>query len=46
MKTTVLQGSARKKGNTARVLTWVEEELVNRGHDVDSIYLHSKNLKG
>ena len=46
MKITVLQGSSRKKGNTARVLTWVEEELVDLGHDVDSIYLHSKNLKG
>jgi len=46
MKITILQGSARKKGNTARVLTWVEEELIDLGHDVDSIYLHSKNLKG
>lgn len=46
MKVTILQGSARKKGNTARVLTWVEEELTSMGHDVDSIYLHSKNLKG
>ncbi len=46
MKVTVLQGSARKKGNTARVLTWVEDELVDLGHDVDNIYLHSKNLKG
>jgi len=46
MKITILQGNARKKGNTARVLTWVEKELINFGHDVDSIYLHSKNLKG
>ncbi|MBC8442263.1 MAG: flavodoxin family protein [Deltaproteobacteria bacterium] len=46
MKVTILQGSARKKGNTARVLTWVEEELIGLGHEVDSIYLHSKNLKG
>ena len=46
MKITILQGSARKKGNTARVLTWVEKELINLGHDVDSIYLHPKNLKG
>ena len=46
MKITILQGSAREKGNTARVLTWVEKELVDLGHDVDSIYLHSKNLKG
>lgn len=46
MKITILQGSARKKGNTARVLTWVEEELTAMGHDVGSVYLHSKNLKG
>ena len=46
MNVTILQGSARKKGNTARVLTWVEEELLNLGHKVDKIYLHPKNLKG
>ncbi|MCF6246288.1 MAG: flavodoxin family protein [Desulfobacula sp.] len=46
MKTTILQGSARKKGNTARILNWVEDELTVLGHDVDNIYLHSKNLKG
>ena len=46
MKITILQGSARKKGNTAKVLSWVEEELIGMGHDVDSVYLHSKNLKG
>ncbi|MBI9090805.1 MAG: flavodoxin family protein [Desulfobacterium sp.] len=46
MKVTILQGSARKKGNTARVLTWVEAELENLGHKVDGIYLHPLNLKG
>ena len=46
MKIILLQGSARKKGTTARVLAWVEKELIDLGHDVDSIYLHSKNLKG
>ena len=46
MKITILQGSARKKGNTARVLNWVEKELIDLGHEVDSIYLYSKNLKG
>ncbi|HCY84940.1 MAG TPA: NADPH-dependent FMN reductase [Desulfobacteraceae bacterium] len=46
MKITVLQGSARKKGNTAKVLSWVEQELTSMGHDVESIYLHAKNLKG
>jgi multimeric flavodoxin WrbA len=46
MKVTILQGSARKKGNTAKVLSWVVEELEILGHDVESIYLSSKNLKG
>lgn len=46
MKTTILQGSARKKGNTARVLSWVEKELISLGHDVETIYLNSLNLNG
>jgi NAD(P)H-dependent FMN reductase len=46
MNVVILEGSARKKGNTDRVLTWVEEELQTLGHDVERIYLHSKNLKG
>ncbi|MCG8564517.1 MAG: flavodoxin family protein [Desulfobacterales bacterium] len=46
MKVVALQGSARKKGNTAKVLGWVEEELTRLGHDVESIYLHGKTLNG
>ncbi|MFH2092600.1 MAG: flavodoxin family protein [Pseudomonadota bacterium] len=46
MKIILLQGSARKKGNTARVLGWVEEELSAAGHQVESIYLGDKNMKG
>ena len=46
MKITILQGSARKKGNTARVIGWVEEELVSLGHEVETIYLNSQNLHG
>ncbi len=46
MNVVILQGSARKKGNTARVLSWVEEELQRLGHEVEGIYLHSKNVKG
>ena len=46
MKIITLQGSPRKKGNTAKVLSWVEEELVTLGHDVESIFLNAKNLKG
>ena len=46
MKVLLLQGGARKKGNTAKVLDWVEEELKSNGHGVETVYLHSKNLKG
>lgn len=46
MNVILLQGSARKKGNTAKVLNWVEDELIALGHGVESIYLNSRNLKG
>ena len=46
MKIVALQGSPRKKGNTAKVLSWVEEELIALGHDVESVFLNTKNLKG
>lgn len=46
MKITILQGSARKKGNTAKLVGLVEDELVSLGHEVETIYLNSKNLKG
>ena len=46
MKVVLLQGSARKKGNTAKALHWVEEELLTLDHGVESIYLNSKILKG
>ncbi len=46
MKIVLLQGSARKKGNTAQALEWVQQELNTLGHDVESIYLSNKNLNG
>ena len=46
MKVIALQGSPRKKGNTAKVLGWVEDDLRSMGHEVESIYLNSKNIKG
>jgi multimeric flavodoxin WrbA len=46
MKVLTLQGSARKKGNTAQVIAWVEAELTAMGHGVESVYLSSKNIKG
>ncbi len=46
MQITTLLGSAKKKGNTATVLDWVEEELESRGHDVQRIYLNNKSIGG
>lgn len=46
MKITTLQGSARRNGNTAKITSWVEEELQSKGHSVENIYLSSKNLNG
>lgn len=46
MKVITLQGSPRKNGNTAKVLSWVEQELGALGHEVESIFLNTKNLKG
>ena len=46
MQITTLLGSAKKKGNTATVLGWVEEELKSMGHDVERIYLNNKSIRG
>jgi multimeric flavodoxin WrbA len=46
MQITTLLGSAKKKGNTATVLGWVEEELQSLGHDVERIYLNNKSIRG
>jgi len=46
MQVTALLGSAKKKGNTATVLGWVEEELKSLGHDVERIYLNNKTIRG
>jgi multimeric flavodoxin WrbA len=46
LKVLTLQGGARKKGNTATVLGWVETELISQGHEVESITLQDKNIKG
>ena len=46
MQITALLGSARKKGNTATVLGWVEEELKSLGHEVERIYLNNKSIGG
>ena len=46
MKVVTLLGSAKKKGNTATVLGWVEEELQAAGHTVERVYLHNKTING
>lgn len=46
MKVLTLQGGARKKGNTATILGWVETELSSMGHEVESVYLQNKDIKG
>ena len=37
MRFVTVMGSPRKKGNTAKVLAWTEEELQARGHEVARI---------
>jgi multimeric flavodoxin WrbA len=46
MQITTLLGSARKKGNTATVLGWVEEELKSLDHKVERIYLNNTSIGG
>ncbi|MCB9481613.1 MAG: flavodoxin family protein [Desulfobacteraceae bacterium] len=46
MKVLTLQGSPKKKGNTATALNWVEEELRSLGHTVEQVYLNSRNING
>ena len=44
MQIMTLLGSARKAGNTATVLGWVEAELESLGHGVERIYLNDKAI--
>ncbi len=46
MKIVTLLGSAKKKGNTATVLGWVEAELEAQGHEVERIYLEKMEING
>ena len=39
-------GGPRKKGNTATILGWVEEELKSLGHQIERINLSSKQVNG
>ena len=46
MKVLCILGSARKRGNTAAVLGWVEGELRANGHEVERVDVASKDVRG
>ena len=46
MHITTILGSAKKKGNTATVLGWIEKELTSQGHAVERIYLNNQTIGG
>ncbi len=46
MKVVSVFGGPRKRGNTATVLTWVEEELRRGGHDVERVDLVDLSIAG
>lgn len=46
MNIIALQGSPRKKGNTAQLLSWVEGELLSQGHEFEAIHLNTKTVNG
>ncbi len=46
MKIISIFGGPRKKGNTATILGWVEEELKTLGHQIERINLSSKKVNG
>ncbi|MBN1102934.1 MAG: flavodoxin family protein [Deltaproteobacteria bacterium] len=46
MKILSLMGSPRKRGNTAKVLGWVEEELAKGGHELERVVLSDYEIHG
>ena len=46
MKVMTVQGSPRKRGNTAQVLSWVEDELRSLGHTVDRANITDHDVRG
>ena len=46
MLVTTVLGSPRRKGNTNRALSWVEEALELANHQVDRVNLYEYNIKG
>jgi multimeric flavodoxin WrbA len=45
MKILCILGSPRKKGNTAKVLGWVEEELRSRANEVEHLHIDDYRLE-
>lgn len=45
MNIIMLHGGARRKGNTASIAKWVEDELTSLGHQVESITLFNKEIR-
>ncbi|MDJ0784887.1 MAG: flavodoxin family protein [Desulfosarcinaceae bacterium] len=46
MKVLSLFGGPRKRGNTAKVLSWVEDEVKAQGHHVNRIDISSRRING
>ncbi len=46
MRVLSIFGGPRKKGNTATVLSWVEEELTGLGHKVERVNVVDKSVAG
>ncbi|MEA2063653.1 MAG: flavodoxin family protein [Gemmatimonadota bacterium] len=46
MNVLCIQGSPRKKGSTAKVLGWVEDELRSQGHQARQIHIADLRLEG
>ena len=46
MKIAIVFGSPRKNGNTATMLKWIEEELIENGHEIERINIVDYNLHG
>jgi multimeric flavodoxin WrbA len=46
MKVLTLFGSPSKKGNTAKAVDWLEEELKEAGHEMERVHLATKKIAG
>ncbi len=46
MKILSIFGGPRSKGNTATILSWVEEELADRGHQIERVILSKQKVNG